>query len=129
MILTLIQIMEDEISERLDQIIKAVYGRKKFTEICRMHNLNYAVLRKVKAGERKMGIDSLMKFVQIAPNMNLNWVLLGEGDMFRKPNPNDLLEPKNELENINLNINGLDIPKIMSDFNDILLKYKQMDTK
>lgn len=50
-------------------------------KFCKKYNLMYSTFNQIVLGNRNLGINILYQVLEIIPNLNINWLLLGIGEM------------------------------------------------
>ena len=80
------QNQEITIGERIKQIIENHSDSLK--EFSEKYDIDYSSLSDLSRGKRNLGMNLAMRLVEKFPGLNLNWLLMGIGDMFLGKNAN-----------------------------------------
>lgn len=70
---------------RFDTAVKYYRNRletKPHADFAIVFEIGRSALSQIKAGRSKPSVDVLITFASAAPEINMNWLLTGEGDMF-----------------------------------------------
>lgn len=111
--------IKENLSDRLNLLIDSEFPDKTFMHIVRKHGFNYDSLRKIKEGKSPLGMKTLLQFLEIVPDVNLNWLFFEEGSMRR----NDLT-----LDTIKNGLSPKNTKEIIFEIEGILKKYENLDT-
>jgi hypothetical protein len=107
-----------EVGKRLSEYIeKQGFSKPKF---CEKYEIDYNGFVRILADKRPIGINVLHQVHNALPNLNVHWVLYGEGPM--EINESILNEPKEAYK-----INKDSLLKLLSDkeFKDVVVKIIQ----
>lgn len=103
------------IGERLMYFIESQGGN--LTTFSEKSSINYTSLSEITRNKRNIGGIVLKKIADVEPNLNLNWLFLGKGDMLLRKKENS----DKHISEPNVNYNNPDPGK------EMLLKYLDDD--
>lgn len=69
----------DTIGKRLLYVIEI--EEVNLYKFCKKYSLAYPTFNQIVLGNRNLGINILYQVLEIIPNLNINWLLLGIGEM------------------------------------------------
>ncbi|RZJ71106.1 hypothetical protein [Flavobacterium sp.] len=67
------------------------------TDFASKTEINYSNLNQVKNNKRDLSMGQLTKLIEIFPNLNVAWLISGEGDSFH-PSQSNVCEPREDYE-------------------------------
>lgn len=111
--------IKENLSYRLNQLIESKFPDKTFIHVVRKHGFNYDSLRKIKEGKSPLGMKTLLQFIEIVPDTNLNWLFFNEGNMLRT---------ETTLDTINHGLSPKNTREIISEMETVLKKYESLGT-
>jgi hypothetical protein len=111
----------DELNKRIVEIMVRFNHSK--SSLATELGVSLPLITHITTGRNKPGIELLQRVLQRFPDINPNWLFLGDGDMM-KPEPKQVdmtpvLMKMNELNNL-VN-NALNVNKTMVDYHKLLL--------
>jgi transcriptional regulator with XRE-family HTH domain len=69
----------ETIGERLRYVIEI--EEVNLYQFCKKNSLMYSTFNQIVLGNRNLGVNILYQILEIIPNLNINWLLLGIGEM------------------------------------------------
>lgn len=77
---------ESDLIMRLQHVVDN-YARSSFKELERITGIHNATIGNYMRGQRKVALDFIISLLENFPDLNPDWLLLGQGDMKRKIEP------------------------------------------
>ncbi len=74
---------ESDLIMRLQHVVEN-YARSSFTELERITGIHNATIGNYMRGQRKVALDFIISLLENFPDLNPDWLLLGQGEMKRK---------------------------------------------
>lgn len=101
-----------ELTERLNKIFKH-YNMTKYSEFAEKTGLSHQVSSNYLKGKQKPDAERLIQIIQSFDEINVEWLMLGKGEMLKKDDKRFNNEEKNILDNITKDLSKVDIENIV----------------
>lgn len=101
-----------ELTERLNKIFKH-YNMTKYSEFAEKTGLSHQVSSNYLKGKQKPDAERLIQIIQSFDEINVEWLMLGKGEMLKKDDKRFNDEEKNILDNITKDLSKVDIENIV----------------
>lgn len=91
------------IGERLMYLIET--KEINMSEFCRKYNLNYVSIERITKDKRPLGINIIKDLMVVFPNLNINWLVFGTGNINYSKNDvmqENMLQEPHEDYNVDL---------------------------